>query len=90
MSTLQAVQLLKQKKRDANVRVVENITVHSQSRNPAGRAMVSAGGGTPAATLAACPLHSAASALFYLFTSPRSYHAFDYLIIPYSAQLKHN
>lgn len=30
MSTLQAVQLLKQKKkRDANVRVVENITVHS-------------------------------------------------------------
>lgn len=61
MSTLQAVQLLKQKKRDANVRVVENITGHSQSKNPAGKDAVSAVGGTPAATLEACPVHSAAS-----------------------------
>lgn len=35
MSTLQAVQLLKQKKKkDANVRVAENITVHSRSGRP--------------------------------------------------------
>lgn len=73
------------KKRDANVRVAENITVHSQSKSPAGKDAVSAGGSTPAATLEARPLHSAASALFYLFTSPRSYHAFDYLIILHSA-----
>lgn len=59
-------------------------------KNPAGEDAASAGGDAQAATPEACPVHSAASALFYLFTEPRSYHAIDYLIILHSAQLKHN
>lgn len=58
MSTLQAAQLLKQKKRDANVRVAENMKVHSQSRRPVGS---DAGGDVQAAALGAWPAHSAAS-----------------------------
>lgn len=96
MSTLQAVQLLKQKKKKTKKRELLMSEWRKISRctpspgNPAGKDAVSAGGGPPAATLEACPVHSAASTLFYLFTSPRSYHAFDYVIILHSAQLKHN
>lgn len=36
----------------------ENITVHSQSKNPVGEDTVSAGGDVQAATLEACPVHS--------------------------------
>lgn len=63
MSTLQAVQLLTHTKKTKREMLMsecqkENITVHSQSKNPVGEDTVSAGGDVQAATLEACPVHS--------------------------------